>query len=245
MTLLNAIIAGAKPGEAPTPPPFNPVGDMGWYAAYWAADPNWTPPANGAKVASWNDASGNGRHLTQATDANRPVFRSSTAAINSKPTVEFNTQNLQCSNTIFGTLSQPNSIVMIFQNLTTDGTTDNYVDSFTGNRQILRKRLSQWDMVTGSSALPGGSIDTIKHFWVSYFNTTNSTLELDGASLATGNAGTQALNGLSVGGGHNATTPHTVNFHLAFLGIVSGDIRAHSKWNDFKAWVSSEYAIVV
>lgn len=244
MTLLNAIIAGAKPGEAPTPPPFNPVGDMGWYAAYWAADPNWTPPANGAKVASWNDASGNGRHLTQATDANRPVFRSSTAAINSKPTVEFNTQNLQCSNTIFGTLSQPNSIVMIFQNLTTDGTTDNYIDGFTGNRQIVRKRLSSWSMAA-TTEVAGGTIDTSKHCLVSFFNTTGSALELDGISLATGNAGTQALNGLIVGGGYNASGPHTVNFHLAFLGIASGDIRTHLKWSDFKSWVSSEYAIAI
>lgn len=244
MSLLNAIIAGAKPGEAPIPPPFSPVASMGWYAAYWAEDPNWTPPADGAKVAVWNDASGNNRHLTQDTDANRPVFRSSTAGVNSKPTVEFNNQFLQSSNTVFGTLSQPNSIVMIFQSITNDGTTDNYIDSFSGNRQILRKRLSQWSMAATTEII-GGAIDANKHFWLSYFNTTSGALEIDGVSLGTGNNGTQALNGLSVGGGYNAGVAATANFHIAFIGIASGDIRTHAKWADFTAWVNDHYAIAV
>lgn len=46
---------------------------------------------NGADVSSWNDKSGNGRHFTQGTPAQQPLFVAS--AINSRPGVQFDAGN--------------------------------------------------------------------------------------------------------------------------------------------------------
>lgn len=238
-----SMIMAAMAGQKSEPPVFNPMTSMGWYAAYWAGDTNWTNPGNGNAVATWTDGSGNGRDLTQSTPADRPTFRSSTSVLNNKPTVEFNTQVLQCSDTIFGSLSQPDSIVMVFQSNTTDGTTDNYIDAFSGNRQIMRKRLGQYDIASGASTVPGAALDTNAHFWIGYFNTSSSVNEMDGIVQGTGSVGGQNLNGLTVGGGYNAGAASTVDFHLAFLGIASGDIRSHARWADFKAWAANEYGV--
>jgi hypothetical protein len=44
--------------------------------------------ADGAKVATWADSSGNARDATQGTDALRPLYRASVAGFNNKPAVE-------------------------------------------------------------------------------------------------------------------------------------------------------------
>lgn len=45
--------------------------------------------ADGAAVAQWDDKSGKGRHLVQATAAARPLYRSADATLNNRPAVEF------------------------------------------------------------------------------------------------------------------------------------------------------------
>src|SRR5690606_38091714 len=53
------------------------------------SDAGTTPAAPDALVQQWNDLSGNGHHVAQATEADRPVFRASVASLNGRPGVEF------------------------------------------------------------------------------------------------------------------------------------------------------------
>lgn len=67
--------------------------------------------ATTGKVVTWYDQTGNGRHVTQATDANRPDYAA--AVLGSLPAVQFtaaSTQSLVSGNL---TLSQPLSISMV------------------------------------------------------------------------------------------------------------------------------------
>jgi lysophospholipase L1-like esterase len=56
---------------------------VGWYQASAGlySDAGSTPVAQGQGVAQWNDCSGAGNHLTQATTANRPIYNNYTAVV--------------------------------------------------------------------------------------------------------------------------------------------------------------------
>src|SRR5690606_4061650 len=60
------------------------------------------------------DATGGGRHLTSTETGAPPSFSSSVAALNGKPAIVFETESLSCVGADFGTLSQPFSILAIF-----------------------------------------------------------------------------------------------------------------------------------
>lgn len=67
---------------------FLPVVSRG-LAARWVADDLIDVIADGAKVDTWTDATGNGNDLTQGTDANRPVFNESNPQFNGHASVDF------------------------------------------------------------------------------------------------------------------------------------------------------------
>jgi hypothetical protein len=62
---------------------------IAWYRADTQvySDAGTTPATNSSTVQQWNDLSGNGYNLSQATSGKRPTFLS--AGFNSKPTVQF------------------------------------------------------------------------------------------------------------------------------------------------------------
>lgn len=82
--------------------PFSPDQVAG-LALWLKADAGTSTTVDGAAVSQWDDQSGNARHVTQATGANQPVYK--TAIVNGKPVVRFDGANdfLQAS----FTLSQP------------------------------------------------------------------------------------------------------------------------------------------
>src|SRR5690606_3653497 len=53
------------------------------------SDEGTTPAADGALVQQWNDQSGNGHHVAQATAGARPTFRAAVESLNGLPGVEF------------------------------------------------------------------------------------------------------------------------------------------------------------
>ena len=60
-------------------------------------------------VSTWNDESGNGRHITQGTGANQPIFKLS--QINGKPVVEFDGVDDFMSRTSVSNFSSANQVV--------------------------------------------------------------------------------------------------------------------------------------
>ena len=60
------------------------------YTGWWDAS-QISGVADGAKLSSWPDLSGNGHHLAQATGANQPTYYKTTVGqlVNSQPVVVF------------------------------------------------------------------------------------------------------------------------------------------------------------
>lgn len=83
-----ALLGGAKAVSAFSPASFG-ANLIAWYKADAGvfSDAGVTPAANNATVQQWNDQSGNGNHLSQATAGARPTFKS--AGLNGKQGVVF------------------------------------------------------------------------------------------------------------------------------------------------------------
>src|SRR5215467_1797621 len=101
-----------SPTTEPMAPPV--AGYTAWYDATLI-----TGVSDGAKIATWNDSSGNGHHLvSQYSSANQPVYYSTTGTrlINGHPAVWFNVANtggLTCTDTF--SIPHPFTIVAVSQ----------------------------------------------------------------------------------------------------------------------------------
>ena len=150
---------------------------------------------NGVNVITWSDKSGNGRDVTQAVDGQRPSYDVSTGRVSF---VAGNSDFLQ-SSTFASALSQPNT-VFIVANLAAGGGAIQVI--FSG---AVAGNLNNFLMISGNFSLYAGTIladgarnanDNIK---VGRFNGANSKYWHNGVLVASGEAGAQALDGISLG----------------------------------------------
>ena len=150
---------------------------------------------NGVNVITWSDKSGNGRDVTQAVDGQRPSYDVSTGRVSF---VAGNSDFLQ-STAFASALTQPNT-VFIVANLAAGGGAIQVI--FSG---AVAGNLNNFLMISGNFSLYAGTIladgarnanDNIK---VGCFNGANSEYWHNGVSVASGAAGSQALDGISLG----------------------------------------------
>lgn len=90
-------------------------------------------PAADAAIAQWNDLSGNGRHLVQATGANQPLFRL-TGGPDNRPSVNFvdNTDTMQIATA--GAKARPITVVAVFKNTLADDAAYHMAVTFNAQR---------------------------------------------------------------------------------------------------------------
>ena len=103
-------------------PDFKPTDISGlqlWLSADNVDGSNNSTLSDGNAVATWTDLSGNGRNATQATGANRPLFK--TGIVNGKPVVRFDgTNDLLSSSWVAAKLSA-GTIILVFSSTDTVG----------------------------------------------------------------------------------------------------------------------------
>lgn len=106
-------MAFVGPGRGLLRRPFRPVDIPG--CVLWFEADRIGGLADGAGVAQWDDLSGLGHHLKQATGANQPLFKVNRA--NGKPTVLFDGSNDYLKADAF-TLNRPTTVVLVFKQVT-------------------------------------------------------------------------------------------------------------------------------
>jgi hypothetical protein len=156
MSILGPIIGGdVRPhGDAV---PFSPedIDDLfGWWDAsdtgtVFTTSAGATPSGDTDPVGRWEDKSGNGNHLIQATDDNRPVY--DTVNQNSLPAILFSGASDNLARTFASTQAQPFSILLAFT-LSSHGGVVNIWDSVNSTNRITLY----------SSATGAGSIRTFE-----------------------------------------------------------------------------------
>jgi hypothetical protein len=159
------------------------------------------------KASQWNDQSGAAdvnRNLAQATAGNRPTINATDANFGNQSSLAFSsaaTTYMQTSGTFTGSPYAQPLLIFFVARWNTVGGHFLLDDNGTGSRIILGE--SGGGLVFNAGVgLTGGTLTTgVTHAGILYANGAGSLIYLDGsaASVVSGNAGTNALKGLTVG----------------------------------------------
>lgn len=167
----------------------------------WQDSGRTTPvTANNDPVGAWDDASGNGRHATQAST--RPTYK--TAQIGSAAALDFVPGSSTFLTTAAFSVSQPTTWFVVADDDNTG--TEQFFDCVT-NRNALFTSGGVWDFYAGN-IVTGPAADTSPHIFAVTFNGASSKLRVGGGAGTTGDAGALGVSGgvrigVESGGGTN------------------------------------------
>jgi hypothetical protein len=194
--------------------------------------------ADGGLLDTWNDSSGNGRHLT-ASGALRPTFYSSTTAQlkNGLPTIAFNGSN--ALSLASGLSGQPCTIFIVART-TVDLLNQYFVDGILQNTMVVH-RFSGTANVYAGSALTGPALANNTYTVIcAKINGASSAIRSNGTEV-TGAAGALTNTGLTVGNSGGASAGVGLNGNIAEVIVASGTYSGSvvdsvcavlsSKWN--------------
>ena len=220
---------------------------IAWKAAFWAEDPDWTPPSDGAAVASWRDAGSEAKNA-ESVGAAQPTYRASTAAFGSRPTVQFagSPQSLTTVNwttaidaatavTWVVVASAAASTNQVFIGSNTNASSDHYLSAHSTN---------QWNMFRGGSGDRGGVTNTSPHLIIGVMNGSSGsgTIEVDGTLVKSiAGSGSATLPGVCLG--KFPETRYLIG-HLAFAGVLSGSISAGDR-TLIEEWAADTYGLTI
>jgi hypothetical protein len=193
------------------------------------------------------DKSGRGNHLTQANTASRPVLRQDAGG---KYYLEFDGVDDKLLNATLDIAAQPITLAAVGRIQNAGSSRGNYFDgsntspaSASAQRCILGSQTStNYRVFAGLEVNSAASSrDTENHVLIGVANGVTAALYEDGVSIATGNAGTQVFDGLTVGGEYRSTNlTQQLNGHF-YGGVVVGslaDVSLLTEWLAEKAGVT-------
>jgi hypothetical protein len=186
---------------------------------------NFTPLANQSFVVTWYDQSGNNRNASQSVAGNQPLlitfnnqFGTIDAIASSEKAIVFVNPMRLINN--FSTISQP---ISVFTYARKDNTTtedgivyDSYNNTpfalyYTGTVESPNNR---W-LISSGTGLNGTTAGTTNpSIFSTLHNSTSSSIHINGQSYASGNAGTNGLNGLSIGNLRGNPSPIASGYEL-------------------------------
>jgi hypothetical protein len=177
-----------------------------WYdpsdlSSMWQDSAGTIAAAVNAPVGRIDDKSGNGHHLSQSTSGKRPYLRQS----GSLHYLDFDGVDDRLFSAAFSaSFAQSNMIALAAK---TDSTGPDYlvVDSTTdGSRNTIalsNYNAGKWVAWSGSEEVPLGSASTsATQIVIATLNGSSTSGEVSGVAGSTGNGGTNAMNGISLGG---------------------------------------------
>lgn len=188
-----------------------------------------------------------GEDLVQGTAGNKPVFRSSSAGMNSKPIIEFDGSNDYLSKAFASSLSQLYTVVGIFRVRGGISVADNHfivatnAGAATGTAwHIGWSTFQRWYFLGNSGGATGTAYDTTKHLFRREVNNFADKLWID-ESLninSSANIGTNLLSGLSIGAGGNGAAAVQVDF--AFVAVIGRSLTG-TEASDLHSWSTGYY----
>jgi hypothetical protein len=214
---------------------FDPLA-IAWTSAYWAEDPGWTPPADGADIADWRDAGTAGLD-TDTTTTSYPDYAAS--GLGGKPCAIKPTSSAYLDADPFASpLSQPNTIVIVGQPHATD---DDFFDS-TPSRHLVDLTSGNLRLYAGATFNSGLAVSSsAPHVMIAVFNGASSIAYVDNVASAAGNAGSNSLDRsrlfYAAAGGRALTK-------MAFVGVYDG-VLSEADRNDMEAWAADHYGVTL
>jgi hypothetical protein len=228
-------------------PAFNPETDITWHSLFWAEGTDFVALglADGAAVATWPNETAEVNAINASLP---PTYDAVNALFNDAPVVVFANANngFQTANfTTAPVYTAGVSIIVV-------GRTSQFVNSrtfFDGNDATNRNLLyvqagPVWRLFAGADqnvSLGGTDASFLSTFWTG--GTGSENLTINGTSRISGDAGSQTLDGFSIGTDRADTG--TLTGEIALVGIYEGDITADGEYANFKTWVTDHYGITV
>ncbi len=179
-----------------------------------------------ARIVTFYDQSGNGRNANQSVAANQPIiysnsFLSTITGTNSdvRKSISFEGDQRLISN--FSTISQPISVFTFVRkdNVTTHLAGTIY-DSYNSTQSILYytgttdATNNRWTLAAGAGLQGTTAGTTNPSIFSTLHNSTSSSIHINGQSYVSGNAGTNGLNGLSIGNIRGNPSPIAAGYVL-------------------------------
>jgi hypothetical protein len=222
--------------------PFSPL-DVPWHTVFWADQI--AGLADGDPVAQWDDLSGNGRHASQPTASQRPLYRPAYAPLGGRPAVVGDATDDFLRTAPFSTaLPQPTTIVVVGVLPAAGNST--FVDGVASGaaRQAVYNGwspgyVSMWagagtnvNSTTAINATPS------RRLYVATFAGASSELWVDGTVRGSGNPGGNGLGGvtlLSFFDGSNA-----MGAAVSFVGVLPRALTFQER-DGLLAWSQNHY----
>ena len=191
-------------------------------------------------VDTWQDQSVNAKHLTQTTDANRPLLKSN--VINGHPTIRFDGSNDRMTTSSF-TEIQPHHTIYVLKIITLVNS-----DYLYDGLPSTDKGAAFMDG-SGNVSLSSGSIACARLYGNSsfvigsaFFSGASSSHSVNNGTAATGNAGTGAPGGLTLGSARGGIAPGNIDV-AEFMGY-NAQITGTNLTN-LMNYLSERYAITL
>jgi hypothetical protein len=161
----------------------------------WLAADQITGKNDADALSTWGDLSGNGNNVVQATEANRPLYK--TNIQNSLPAVRFDGSNDRM--TVTFTLTQPCSYYVVFVKKATS-TDRRIIDGVAGRCGLNIKQTTQYLVADATTGLPNatGMVNGTTYIARGIFNGASSSVALNNAAYTTGNAGVTNPGGITL-----------------------------------------------
>lgn len=157
-------------------------------------------------VKTWYDQSGSANDATQTTAASQPKIYDSSTGVeteNGKPAVDFDGSNDYIQSSLFTTISQPDTVFVVVK---LDAIEPVFITDGGTQSQTMNTGSNQWTTEAGSN-LRNTGIDTDQHLLMSLYNGASSEQWLDGTNTITGNAGSDSINGVTLGASYTGLLP--------------------------------------
>jgi hypothetical protein len=186
-------------------------------------------------ISTWNDSSGNGFTVTQATGGLQPIYKIS--ILNGYPVVRFDGSNDALVNAPFA-LSQPFTVITVvkggasgsFQDFMFGGGAASLTINTSGNLAVYGGNL-----VSGTSDIRGGN-----HVCTGIFNTVSSACLVDGIQQGSGDCGTGNYSGITIG--NNSSGTSGLNGDLA-EGLIYDSALSSTNRGNVEAYLKAKYGL--
>lgn len=193
---------------------------------------------DGDTIATWSDASGNGRHATSAAG---PTYKAN--IINGLPVARFNGSNQYLATTTTPSLAQPNTVFVVGK-LSNAWTGDGAMfDSTTALGQFfeiypLDTKAYQMYAGFGVNSATTKTSKAFRIFEVTFAGASSSVI-VDGATVVTGNSGSSGIAGLRIGSrGNNSKW---LNGDIAEIMVFNANVSSSNRAL-IRAYLYQKYA---
>lgn len=225
--------------------PHQPQGGRGFSPANISDLIVWLDAAlgiTGADVSLWEDQSGNGNDVSQATPGDRPLWNATDANLNNKPSLSFDgvSEFLQRVSYVGGDIPQPNSVLVVYKFDDTAGTKTIF-DGKTSRQNLLRGEATALKMFGGVGIETIHTRNTSPHVIAAIFDDGDSDSFRDGIQgTPASTTGSTAMGGLVIGGDVN--TANFLNGQIAEM-LVYNKRLSGSELNLLGQYLAAKYGI--